>query len=111
MRRGQTGIGLIGMVVCAIALLVTSGCAAIGTRIIHKEPFAGVKTDYAMCFHREGIDPQCRIHPALAVLDAPFSLVVDVLFLPFDIGHSSGHSLSHPPAIAPETEAEGIPNQ
>ena len=93
-------------VACAAILVMTSGCAAIGTRIIHREPFAGVKTDYAMCFHRDGIDPQCRINPALAVIDAPFSLVADVLFLPWDIGHTSGHSLAHPPPITEDDERQ-----
>lgn len=110
--RISTKLARSSQAVFATALVVMmSGCAAIGTRIIHKEPFAGVKTDYAMCFHRDGIDPQCRIHPALAIVDAPFSLVADLLFLPWDIGHTSGHSLHHPPAIEPKIEDEGIPNQ
>ena len=113
MRRSETTVGPIGMALCAMLIVMTAGCAAIGTRIIHMEPFAGVKTDYAMCFHRDGIDPQCRIHPAFAVIDAPFSFVTDLLFLPWDIGHNSGHSLSHPPPIArdKQTEDKGLPNQ
>ena len=90
--------------VFATLAMALSGCAAIGTRIIHREPFAGVKTDYAMCFHREGISPECRIHPALAVVDSPFSLVADVLFLPWDFGHDAGHSLWNPPPIEADRE-------
>jgi len=37
-----------------------------------------------MLFDREGIDPSSRVNPVLAVVDAPFSFVVDVLFLPYD---------------------------
>jgi uncharacterized protein YceK len=37
-----------------------------------------------MCFDRHSIDPDSRIHPALAVVDMPFSLVGDILFLPYD---------------------------
>jgi uncharacterized protein YceK len=37
-----------------------------------------------MCFDRNSIDPASRIRPALAVVDMPFSLVGDILFLPYD---------------------------
>ena len=33
---------------------------------------------------REIIDPSSRIHPAFATLDMPFSLLGDILFLPYD---------------------------
>jgi uncharacterized protein YceK len=44
-------------------------------------------------FHRDTIDQQSRIHPALAAVDLPFSFVGDILFLPFDtvmISNASG---------------------
>lgn len=101
-----------GVCACIMVLVVFSGCAALGTRVIHSEPFAGVKTDYAMCFHRDGISPECRINPLLAVVDAPFSLVVDLCFLPVEIGHHSGHCLWNPPPITEnqETNKTNIPN-
>ena len=40
-------------------------------------------------FHPEIFDPQCRINPALAAVDMPFSLVGDILFVPIDIYYSS----------------------
>jgi len=38
-----------------------------------------------MVFNRSSTDPDSRIHPALAVVDTPFSFVGDILFLPYDI--------------------------
>jgi len=98
-KRNKTTFRYIQVTVCVLATAMLFGCAALGTRIIHSEPFAGVKTDYAECFHRDGISPECRINPIFAVIDAPFSLVVDLVYLPFEIGHHAGHSLSHPPSI------------
>jgi len=40
-----------------------------------------------MIADRESIDPTSRIHPALAILDMPFSFVGDILFLPYDAYH------------------------
>ena len=69
--------------VCAAASALT-GCSAIGSRVVGDRYFSGVRCDYAMCFDRASIDPDSRIHPALAVVDTPFSLVGDILFLPCD---------------------------
>ena len=62
-----------------------TGCSAIGSRVVGERYFSGVRTDYAMCFDRASIDPDSRIHPAFAVVDVPFSLVGDILFLPYDV--------------------------
>jgi uncharacterized protein YceK len=69
------------LLVCAI---FCAGCSAVGTRIVGDRYFSGVRADYSMVFDRSSVDPDSRVHPALAVLDAPFSLVGDVLFLPYD---------------------------
>ena len=69
---------------CLCGLAVATGCGSIGGRVVDNRSFAGVRVDYAMCFDRSSIDPECRINPALAVVDAPFSLVGDILFLPYD---------------------------
>jgi uncharacterized protein YceK len=63
---------------------VLSGCAAVGSRIVGEGYFQGVRCDYAEMFRRDTIDPQCRIHPALAAIDMPFSFIGDILFLPID---------------------------
>ena len=75
-------------------LCAVSGYAAIGSRIVGDGYFQGVRCDYAELFHRDTIDPQSRIHPALAAVDMPFSFVGDILFLPVDICGSceSSHS-------------------
>ena len=61
-------------------LCAVSGCAAIGSRVVGDGYFQGVRCDYAEMFHRDTIDPQSRIHPALAAVDTPFSFVGDILF-------------------------------
>ena len=66
------------------AVCGVSGCAAVGSRIVGWGYFQGVRCDYDEMFHRDTIDPQCRIHPALAAVDMPFSFVGDVLFVPVD---------------------------
>jgi uncharacterized protein YceK len=65
--------------------LALTGCSAIGSRVVGGRYFSGVRTDYAMCFDNASIDPDSRIHPAFAVVDVPFSLIGDVLFLPYDV--------------------------
>jgi uncharacterized protein YceK len=70
------------LLLCAACSLI--GCSAIGSRVVGERYFSGVRTDYAMCFDKASIDPDSRIHPALAVVDMPFSLVGDILFLPYD---------------------------
>jgi uncharacterized protein YceK len=67
---------------CATGIIC--GCSAVGSRIVGDRYFSGVRVDYAMIFDRERFDPSSRIHPALAAIDTPFSLVGDVLFLPYD---------------------------
>ncbi len=37
-----------------------------------------------MIGNRQSIDPASRYHPVLAMIDMPFSLVADILFLPRD---------------------------
>jgi uncharacterized protein YceK len=66
-----------------------TGCSAIGSRVVGGRYFSGVRNDYTMCFDRTSIDPDSRIHPALAVVDMPFSLVGDILFLPYDATRGS----------------------
>ncbi len=61
-----------------------TGCSAIGSRVVGERFFSGVRSDYAMCFNRASIDPDSRIHPALAAVDVPFSFIGDILFLPYD---------------------------
>jgi uncharacterized protein YceK len=46
--------------------------------------FSGVRAVHAMCFDRASLDPGSRIHPALAVVDMPLSLVGDIVFLLYD---------------------------
>ncbi len=67
--------------ICAVSCV---GCSAIGTRVTGDRYFSGVRGDAAMIGDRESIDPSSRVHPALAFLDMPFSLVADILFLPYD---------------------------
>ncbi len=66
-----------------------TGCSAIGSRVVGERYFSGVRCDYAMCFDRASIDPESRINPALAVVDMPFSLLGDILFLPYDANTNS----------------------
>ena len=70
------------LLLCALCLV--AGCSAIGSRVVGERYFSGVRCDYAMCFERSRISPESRTHPALAVVDTPFSLVADILFLPYD---------------------------
>jgi uncharacterized protein YceK len=56
----------------------------VGTRVVGGKYFSGVRADYVMVFDPGSISPDSRVHPALAVIDAPFSLVGDILFLPYD---------------------------
>jgi uncharacterized protein YceK len=65
-------------------LCTFTGCSAIGSRVIGDRYFSGVRADTAMLFDRERFDPTERVHPVLAVVDMPFSLVGDILFLPYD---------------------------
>jgi uncharacterized protein YceK len=69
------------LLVCAIC---GAGCSAVGTRVAGGKYFAGVRADCSMVFNPGAIDPDSRVHPALAVIDTPFSLVGDILFLPYD---------------------------
>jgi uncharacterized protein YceK len=69
--------------VCAV-----SGCAAVGSRIVNWGYFQGVRCDYDEMFRRDTIDPKCRIHPALAAIDMPFSFVGDIVFVPVDLYNS-----------------------
>jgi uncharacterized protein YceK len=81
-----------------------TGCAAIGSRIVDDRYFAGVRCDYEMCFCRSSIDPKCRVNPAIAVIDFPFSLIADIVFLPFD--HSK-----HDQVWRPVPPAQGQPTE
>ena len=74
---------ILRFLICVCALSCT-GCSAFGTRVVGGGYFSGVRGDAAMIGDRESIDPSSRIHPALAVLDMPFSFVGDILFLPYD---------------------------
>lgn len=70
------------LLLCAACSL--TACSAVGSRVVGERYFSGFRTDYAMCFDKTSIDPDSRIDPALAVVDMPFSLVGDILFLPYD---------------------------
>ena len=59
-----------------------TGCSAVGSRVVGGRYFSGVRCNYAMCFDRNSIDPDSRIHPALALVDMPFSLVATFSFYP-----------------------------
>ena len=78
--------------VCALSC---AGCSSIGTRVVGGGYFSGVRNDAAMIGDRENMDPNSRINPALAVLEMPFSLVGDILFLPYDAFYDR-HSPIHP---------------
>src|SRR5438067_2207278 len=72
---------------CFACTIFCSGCAAVGTRIVGSYPrpyFSGVRGDAAMIGDRKSISPNSRCNPALAVIDMPFSLLADILFIPFD---------------------------
>ena len=97
-KQGVKTMRVMKIFICGMLTMMVSGCAAFSSRIVGMGPFAGVRTDYMMCFQRDRIDPGSRIHPALAVLDFPFSLAGDILFLPYDIcvtGHSYPYSLTN----------------
>ena len=75
-------------------LCLVCGCAAVRSRTIGYRQggvggppfFSGVSLDYIQVFDRDSItDPGMRFHPALAVVDAPFSFAGDILFLPYDV--------------------------
>jgi uncharacterized protein YceK len=67
-----------------VCFFCCAGCSAIGTRVGGGRYFSGVRADAAMIGDRERFDPTSRFHPALAAIDMPFSLVGDILFLPYD---------------------------
>ena len=72
------------MLFCLL-LVLTSGCAAIGTRASKGagRPYAGVREDAHYLAHPSEAD-----YPALQplnVIDMPFSFVVDTLCLPYDL--------------------------
>lgn len=80
-------------------LLFCVGCSAIGTRVGGDRYFSGVRADAAVIGGRASIDPASRVHPVLAAVDMPFSLVADILFLPYDAWldcQSGSGSLSRP---------------
>ena len=81
-KRGAWLRGLNGL--ASVCLLGSTGCSAIGTRITDSGYFSGVRGDYDMVFRRARIDPDSRVSPVFAVADSPFSLVADILFLPYD---------------------------
>ena len=66
-------------------LCAFTGCSAIGSRVVGNRYFSGVRSDTAMLFDRQRFDPTERVHPASALIDMPFSLVGDILFLPYDV--------------------------
>jgi len=74
----------LNLLLCA-CVVSCAGCSAIGTRITEGGYFAGVRGDFEMVFDRGSIDPESRVSPVLAVVDVPFSLVGDILFLPYDV--------------------------
>jgi uncharacterized protein YceK len=86
MRKLSFLVLLAGM--CAL-----SGCSSIEARTIGYRKggvsgppfFSGVSLDYIQVFDRDSIEPNRRTHPGWAIADAPFSLVGDILFLPYDM--------------------------
>ena len=86
---------------------MVSGCAAFNSRIVGSGYFQGVRCDYNEMFHPETFDPQCRINPALAAVDMPFSFVGDILFMPNDIYYSREKS-GKPKLFAPDFHASGF---
>ena len=89
------------------AICAVSGCAAFSSRIIGNGYFQGVRCDYNEMFYPETIDTQCRINPALAAVDMPFSFVVDILFVPIDI-YCGCEKSSKPKLFAPDFHALGF---
>ena len=68
-------------------VVLASGCAAIGARIVDNKPFAGVRCHYEMWFERASISEESRIPVPLlplSLVDLPFSLVFDVCYAPFE---------------------------
>src|SRR2546422_3788381 len=78
------GMRTILSLILLCAVCAVTGCSAIGSRVVGGRYFSGLRCDYAMCFDRSSIEQGSRIHPALAVVDMPFSFVGDILFLPYD---------------------------
>lgn len=67
-----------------LALISLSGCAATATRMdyIHRCPYIGVRFDWWLVEISNG-----TVIP-FVLIDAPFSLVVDTLFYPFEYQYS-----------------------
>jgi uncharacterized protein YceK len=79
--------------VLLIGLCLLSGCAAVRSRTVGYRVggvggppvFSGVSLDCIQIFDRDSItDPGMKWNPVLAGFDAPFSLVGDIIFLPYD---------------------------
>jgi uncharacterized protein YceK len=90
------------VLVCAV-IIGCPGCSAIGTRITDGGYFSGVRGDFDMVFRRASIDPDSRVSPVLAVADSPFSLVADILFLPYD-AYSECQSSRSTNTVGPPSE-------
>ncbi|MFZ4397444.1 MAG: LysM peptidoglycan-binding domain-containing protein [Kiritimatiellia bacterium] len=74
-------------------VVLASGCAAIGARIVDNKPFAGVRCHYEMWFERASISEESRIPVPLlplSLVDLPFSLVFDVCYVPFESRTNAG---------------------
>ena len=67
-------------------IALCSGCASIGMRVVGSggNYFSGVRGDALMIGDRKNIDPSSQVHPAIALLDMPFSLIADIVLLPRD---------------------------
>jgi uncharacterized protein YceK len=76
--RQLAGAGLL------LCLLAGGGCSALQTREVRTGYFLGVRSDAAWLFD-SGFDSEQPPDRFLAIMDFPFSLVGDVLFLPLDI--------------------------
>lgn len=70
-------------VMLVISSVLISGCTAVLARTTDfRCPYLGVRIDWNLAKDNNGV-----LWPLLAI-DAPFSAVVDTVFLPFELQHS-----------------------
>jgi len=87
------------MFIPVLGLCILCGCAAVASRTVGYRKggvggppfFSGVSLDCIQVGDRDSIEPGLRYNPAIAVIDTPFSLVGDILLLPYDTFQFAAH--------------------